>query len=71
MTLRTMQELLVSSVRLFLLRDLIKFMTENNDSRAYVDENIESNAVAKFFLMEWHTKPLIVRFCISLWYSFL
>ena len=49
MTFRDIHELLVSSVRLLLLRDLIKFITENKDSQAYVDENIESNAVAKFF----------------------
>ena len=49
MTFRNSHELLVSSVRLLLLRDLIKFITENKDSQAYVDKNIESNAVAKFF----------------------
>ena len=49
MTFKDIHELPVSSVRLLLLRDLIKFITENKDSQAYVDENIESNAVAKFF----------------------
>ena len=45
-----MQELLVSSVRLQLLQDLMqvstiqyKFITENRDTEAYVDENKESN----------------------------
>jgi len=27
----------------------MKFITENKDSQAYVDEDMESNAVAKFF----------------------
>ena len=43
-----MQELLVSSVRLLLLRDLVNFITESKDSQTYVVENIESSAVAKF-----------------------
>jgi len=51
-TFRDIHELLVSSIRLLLLRDLIKFITENKDSQAYVDENMESNAVAKFFKHE-------------------
>jgi len=46
-TFRDIHELLVSSVRLLLLRDLIKFISENKDSQAYVDENMESNAAAK------------------------
>jgi len=56
-TLRDIHELLISSVRLLLLRDLRKFITENKDSQAYVDENMESNAVAKFLstknFQEW------------------
>ena len=48
-TFRDMQELLVSSVRLLLLRDLIKFIADNKDSQTYVVENMESNAVATFF----------------------
>jgi len=48
-TLRDIHELLVSSVRLLLLRDLIKFITENKDSQVYVDENMEGNAVSKLF----------------------
>ena len=40
--------LLVSSVRLLLLRDLIKFITDNKDQQAYVDGNMENNAFAKF-----------------------
>jgi len=51
-TFRDIHELLVSLVRLLLLRDLIKFITENKDSQAYVDDNMESNAVAKFFKHE-------------------
>jgi len=51
-TFRDIHKLLVSSVRLLVLRDLIKFITENIDSQAYVDENIESKAVAKFFKHE-------------------
>ena len=46
MTFRDIHELLVSSVKLLLLRDFIKFVTENKDS--HVDEDMESNAVAKF-----------------------
>ena len=41
-TFRDIHELIVSSVRLLLLRDLIKIITENKDSQAYVDENMES-----------------------------
>jgi len=48
-TFRDIHELLVSSVRLLLLQDLIKFITENKDSQAFVDENTGSNAVVKFF----------------------
>jgi len=48
-TFRDIHQLLVSSVRLLLLRDLIKFITENKDSQAYVDENMGSNADVKFF----------------------
>ena len=42
-------ELLVSSVSQLLLRDLIEFIVEYNDSQAYVEESMESKAVAKFF----------------------
>ena len=52
MAFRDIRELVVSSVRLLLLRDLIKFIIENKDSQAYVDENMESNVVAKFFKHE-------------------
>ena len=45
-------ELLVSSVRRHLSRDLIKFIVENNDSQAYVEGSMKSNAVAKFFKHE-------------------
>jgi len=51
-TFRDIHELLVSSVKLLLSRDWIKFITENKDSQAYVDENMECNAVAKFFKHE-------------------
>jgi len=65
-TFRDIHELLVSSVRLLLLRDLIKFITKNKDSQACVDENKERNAVANFLctknFQEWHSKPAIVRF---------
>ena len=30
----------------------VKFIVENNDSQAYVEESLESNAVAKFFKHE-------------------
>ena len=52
MTFRDIRKLLVSSVRLLLLQDLIMFITEYKDSQAYVDENMESNVVAKFFKHE-------------------
>ena len=48
MTFGDIQELPVLSLWLVLLRDLVKFMTENNDSQANVGENIESKVVAKF-----------------------
>ena len=64
MTFRDIHELLVSSVKLLLLRDFIKFVTENKDS--HVDEDMESNAVAKFLkhenFQERHSKSKIIRF---------
>ena len=42
MTFRDIHELLVSSVMLLLLRDLLKFITENKDLQAHVDGNMES-----------------------------
>ena len=75
MIFRDIHELLVSSVRQLLLRDLIMFMTENKDLQAYVNQNIESNAVAKFFkhekFQEWYSKPTIVSFLHSLKYFLL
>ena len=47
---RDIQEPIVSSVWLLLLRYFIKSITENKDSQANVDENTESNAVAKCFI---------------------
>ena len=41
MTFGDIQELLVSSVWLLLLRDLIKFIADNKDSQVYVDEDME------------------------------
>ena len=41
MTFIDVQELLVSSVRLLLLQDLIKFIFVNKDSQAYVNENVD------------------------------
>lgn len=38
-----------SFVMLLLLRDFTKFIIENKDSQAYVNENMVSNAVARFF----------------------
>jgi len=48
---RDIHKLLVSSVRLLLLGDLMKFITKNTDSQTYVDENMESNlgGVEAFF----------------------
>ena len=47
MTFIDIHELLVSSVSPLLLRDFIKFIAEYNDSQAYVEESMESDAVAK------------------------
>ena len=47
MTFKDIHELLVSSVRL-LLRDLIKFIVDNNDSKALAEESMENKVVVKF-----------------------
>ena len=51
MTFKDIHELLVSSVRLLLLLDLIKFTIENKDLQAYVDESMKSTVTSN---SNWH-----------------
>ena len=52
MIFRDIHKLLVSLVRVVLIRDLQKFITENKDSQANINENMKCNAFAKFFKYE-------------------